>query len=380
LLSPEAAPVPPATGSYAVRRFRPADQPALIALLGDVWGEDFARLMERIWSWKYDRNPHNPPGGHNSMVLTWAEEPVGFLGMMSANLKVADQVVPLAWGSELAVHPRHRGEGYRVIVNIGTDAEKLIAGTARTRDLAGLPLGFGAFDITRMISHKLILRPRRFLAAKAGGGWAAALGAPLVGWAVALAQKLGPGRRTPAVELEEVEDFGPEFDILWENVAPGYPLIPVRDRAFLQWRFRECPIRDHTVLAVRRLGVLHGYVVYRLEGEPGLRRAYIVDMLAGRDDAATWDLLLGGVEAHCRAAGADILTFTMSASWDLGTSLRRRGYLFRSPRAWITGHTGCKPEYAHLREGLEHSTGLVMTRADTDLDFNYWGLRDEGRE
>lgn len=363
-----------------MRRFRPADRPALVALLGDVWGEDFARLMERIWNWKYDRNPHNPPGGHNSMVLTWQEEPVGFLGMMSANLKVGDRVVPMAWGSELAVHPGHRGEGYRVIVNIGADAEKLIAGTARTRELAGLPLGFGAFDITRMISHKLILRPRRFLAAKTGRRLPAALGAPLVGCAVAVAKMLGPGRRNPAVELEKVEDFGPEFDILWENVAPGYPLIPVRDRAFLQWRFRKCPVRDHIVLAVRRRGVLQGYVVYRLEDEPRLRRAYIVDMLAGRDDTDAWDLLLGGVEAHCRAAGADILTFTMSASWDRGSALRRHGYLFRSPRVWITGHTGCNPEYADLRKDLKHSSGLVMTRADTDLDFNYWGLSDEGRE
>ncbi len=362
---------PTARDSYHVRRFRTGDRPAIIALLRQVWGEDFAALMDELWDWKYDRNPHNPPGGHNSMILCRGDEPVGFLGMMSARLKVGDRVVPMAWGSELAVHPEHRGQGYRVFVNIGKDAEKLIAGTARTRELAGLPLGFGAFDITRMISHKLILRPRRFLTAKTGNAVLGAVGAPLVSLAVTAASLRARGWSGAKDDLEPVGDFGPAFDDLWDEVAPGYAVIPVRDRAFLQWRFRACPLRRHTVLAAYRGGNLRGYAVLRREDRGGLRRAYVVDMLAGAGDRQTWDRLLRGAARYARGEGADILTFTTAAAWDLGATLRRHGYLFRSRRVWITGHGGCRPEYESLREHLEHAASLVMTRADTDLDFNY---------
>lgn len=356
---------------YEVRRYLPGDREALLDLLAAIWGRDFRDLMARLWEWKYERNPLNPPGGHNSMVLTHQGRPVGFLGMLSANVQVGRTVVPIAWGSELAVHPAHRGQGYRVIRNIGADAEKMIAGTARTRDLAGLPLGFGAFDITRMISHKIVLQPDRFLAARFRSRALGRLGAGPLAATIYLARAFRRGPRAADVDVAEIAHFGPQFDELWDRVRAGYELIAVRDSRFLNWRFRECPTRAYTVLAARRGDLLVGYIVVRIEEGGALRRGFVVDLLAERRDRAVFNRLLAEAEAHFRARGVATATCTVSRNPEFTDLLKRNGYLFASPRAWITGHCGCREAHAHLRQHFEHSTRLLMTRADTDLDYNY---------
>lgn len=357
--------------SYEVRRYRPADRQALLGILEAIWGGEVSAQLARIWDWKYERNPHNLPQGHNSMVLTFKGHPVGFLGMLSANFKVADRVVPIAWGSELAVLPTHRGQGYRVIRNIAADAEKMIAGTARTRDLAGLPLGFGAFDITRLISHKLILRPQRFLAARLRSpalGW---LGAGPLALSIAGVKAAGRGPVAREAEVAAVTEFGPEFDDLWARVSGDFELLGVRDRSFLNWRFRDCPTRDYTTLAARRRGRLDGYVVLRTQEDHGLRRGFVVDLLAGRGDRSLCNRLLAEAEVHFRRLKTDTATCTISRHPAYAELLRRNGYLLASPRAWITGHCGSRDEFAYLRQHFEHSDRLLMTRADTDLDYNY---------
>ena len=258
-----------------------------------------------------------------------------------------------------------------MIRNIGADAEKMIAGTARTRELAGLPLGFGAFDITRMISHKIVLQPRRFLAARFRNRALGRLGAGPLAAVTHLAQAVRRGPTATDVAVTEIAEFGRQFDEFWDRVCAGYELIAVRDSRFLNWRFRECPTRAYTVLAAHRSGVLAGYVVVRIEeGEP-LRRGFVVDMLAERRDRPVFNLLLAEAEAHFRTRGVDTATCTISRNPEFTDLLKRNGYLFTSPRAWITGHCGCQEAYAHLRQHFEHSTRLLMTRADTDLDYNY---------
>jgi L-amino acid N-acyltransferase YncA len=47
------------------------------------------------------------------------------------------------------------------------------------------------------------------------------------------------------------------------QVKAKYDLMVVRDRAFLQWRFRDIPTRQYQTLSARQDGQILGYVVLR---------------------------------------------------------------------------------------------------------------------
>lgn len=360
-----------APGVYAMRRFLPEDREKLLDILGEIWGGDFRADMARTWSWKYDRNPHHLPGGHNSMVMTCDGEPVGFLGLLSTWMKVDDRIYPIAWGSELALLKEHRPQGYRFFLEIASRSEKLIAGTASSYDLARLPIKFGAYEITRLMSFKRMLLPRRFLRSQGMNPVLAVLGAAPVALASGLVRLVLRGPVDRSAVIEEVGDFGPEFDDLWEEIAPTFAMVAVRDRAFLNWRFRDCPNRRYTTLAARRSGRLAGYVIVREEDGGSLRRGFVVDLMAPQDDRALSNRLLEAADSWFRSRGVAEATCTISNHRGFRRMLRTNGYLFTSARAWITGHCGCRPEHAGLQEHFEQSTRLLMTRADTDLDYNY---------
>ena len=357
---------------YRIRRFRPEDKEPLLDILGLVWGDRFALRNETIWNWKYEENPHNPPGGHNSMVLEHKDRPVGFLGLMSADVKIGNQIRPMAWGSELAVHPDHLGQGYLFFKYIGESAEKLIAGTASIRDLANLPVAFGAFDVTRMISHKLVLNPRKFLKAKLDNDLLAGAAGLGVKGLTSLTRATRRGRVDKSVKVQKVNRCGPEFDEFWLRVSPQYDLIPVRNSAFLNWRFFDCPNRDYTVLAAGSQDRVKGYAVVRSEITRNLCRGYLVDILAPINDRALFNSLFRAVEFHLQDAGADLITCTTSRCHDhLRGLLHCNGYVFRSARAWVTAHSGRLPENTVHNPEFMNSRKLCLTRADTDLDYNY---------
>ena len=370
----EVPPVKDETGApaaYAMRRFLPEDREKLLAILGDIWGEAFRADMARTWSWKYDLNPHHLPGGHNSMVMTCGGEPVGFLGLLSTWMMVDGKTYPIAWGSELALRKEHRPQGYRFFQEIASRSEKLIAGTASSYDLARLPLMFGAFEITRLVSFKRILRPRGYLRAKGLNPALAGLGAAPVSLASGVVRLALRGPVDRSATIEQVGDFGPEFDDLWKEIAPTFDMVAVRDRAFLNWRFRDCPNRRYTTLAARRGGRLAGYVIVRAEDSGPFRRGFVVDVMAPRHDRGLFNRLLGAADSWFRNQGVVEATCTISHHREFRRMLRSNGYLFTSARAWITGHCGYRPEHAPLQVHFEHSRRLLMTRADTDLDYNY---------
>ncbi len=67
------------------------------------------------------------------------------------------------------------------------------------------------------------------------------------------------------IKIEEIKRFDERFDRLWKKISGDYKAIQVRDRAFLNWRFLQCPHLQYRAFAALQNNEVLGYVVIRDE-------------------------------------------------------------------------------------------------------------------
>jgi hypothetical protein len=65
-------------------------------------------------------------------------------------------------------------------------------------------------------------------------------------------------------QLELVREVTPEYDRLFERVAPSYRFLIRRDAQYLRWRYLECPEPGAFIVAIRKWRRLVGWSVFRV--------------------------------------------------------------------------------------------------------------------
>lgn len=126
-----------------------------------------------------------------------------------------------------------------------------------------------------------------------------------------------------------------ELDDLWQRVRRGLSAAPVRNGAYLRWRYPVAPTSPYDLLAVRSGDRLIGVVVVRqarANGDPRLRGinvATLADIVFPVDNLAAGRAALAGAEQLARKQGADALLCSASHP-ALTEALRHMGY-FKLP-------------------------------------------------
>ena len=78
----------------------------------------------------------------------------------------------------------------------------------------------------------------------------------------------GPLRRFfSGYSVEAVNHVSEEYNAFLERVAPDFGLLVKRDAVYLQWRYLDCPDREHAFFTVRRFGRIVGWGVFKIRGE-----------------------------------------------------------------------------------------------------------------
>jgi hypothetical protein len=161
------------------------------------------------------------------------------------------------------------------------------------------------------------------------------------------------------LELTPVLDFGAEYEALalsMRAVATGV-VCPVRDPAFLRWRYLVPDLPRLVPLELRRRGELVGFAALEVEGET----AVIVDLFAPDQSVVPGALHLLALAA--RERGAAHVDFYGTAGMVARTQLRLLGYAGREERVFqVTMPPGdpqadtlYRPEAWHFTEGDKDS-------------------------
>src|SRR4030042_3131671 len=139
------------------------------------------------------------------------------------------------------------------------------------------------------------------------------------------------GRRSEGVEIEKVLSSDELFDGFWQKGLSLHPIMGVRNRNYLTWRYLKHPTRKYTIYRAMKNGEMRGYIVLRKVELLNFNSAVIVDLLA-MDGGTLLTLVERGIQ-HSRQEGADLLGFMVPQGHPYYKILRTKGFL-RSPKTF----------------------------------------------
>lgn len=311
--------------AVAVERRAAADDDALFALYAEVFGADPTQDSRRRWLWQYRENPATPLEGPEIWVAREGQALLGQYASMPVRLWWGDRELRASWGMDVFVTKQARGKGVGALLfTTWSDHVEVALGLGLTPSSYGLFQKLRYADVGPVPFYRRVLDPRA-VARRRLGPALGALAAPLLGLGLALA---APERRAAAdgVVVRRVEEFGSEYDELWEKARSSYAMCVRRDAAYLRWKYLAPPHRRYEVREARRGGELAGFAVSRHEDYRGLRLGWLLDVFAAAGDRPAKRALIADVLEGFRAAGvARAQAFAMNAA--LAGDLRSQGFL-----------------------------------------------------
>lgn len=122
--------------------------------------------------------------------------------------------------------------------------------------------------------------------------------------------------------VESVKQISKEYDDFWQKVRERHPVTIERTSEYLKWRYLDHPFLDYQFLAVRQVGKLAGFLVYRFEEADGFKIARIIDFAA---EESAEVLLLNEFLSRASEAGANAADFMFSGPF-YRNSLKATGF------------------------------------------------------
>ena len=166
-------------------------------------------------------------------------------------------------------------------------------------------------------------------------------------------------KKRDGVEIKRVHELDEQFDLFWEKAISLYPIMGVRDRKYLNWRYLKHPTRNYAIYRAFWKEEMKGYIVLRKVELLDFNSSVIVDLLA-LDGEILHELVEKGIE-HSMREGTDLLGFMVPRPHPYYQSLRRKGFL----PSLKTFHFLV---YSHGKEErLFDPKGWYVTWGDTDV-------------
>jgi hypothetical protein len=157
------------------------------------------------------------------------------------------------------------------------------------------------------------------------------------------------------VEMAQLDDA---YDRFWQKASSLNPVMGVRDRSFMNWRYLQHPTRTYTIYRALRKGKMEGYIVLRKVDLLGFNSAVVVDLLALEEDVLR-RLVEKGV-AYAEEKRADLLGCIVPRHHRYYRILRRKGF-FSTFKAFLF------MIYPHVEEIPLLPAGWYVNWGDSDV-------------
>ncbi len=309
--------VPP----YTVREYEPGDEHAVLATFNRVFSEldpGFVPRTLESWRWLY---LDNPSGWRIYLAVTDDDGRVisQYAGVRQRMLlegepacfsQAVDSMTDPAFRRGLKRPGFFVLTGYPYASNYG--------GPSPDGDVVmwGLPLpaawrvgkGFLKYQLIR-VQNKLVADPAR-LDGSAGG-----------------------------VEVEEVGEFPEEVDVLSERAGAEHGAIAVRDKAQLDWRFRDNPDNDYAIALARRGAELLGYAVYRFGTFDREESGLVCDWLVPGGEGAVAVALRAWLAERARRDSAERLAAVFPDTVGEWLAFQRAGFRVHPTHYFVVGRS-----------------------------------------
>jgi len=404
---------------FRIERYRSSDRDLVFELMRASFPHAVADRMIEQWDWKYDSNPFNAEAKRERVVnrrgiapfirsvanaedLAYLErcdaqgspfrdsDPYCLLirnDHAVAGLVAAIPQLYMIGGvehwvgvtSDFAVHPGYRRNhlSARLVQTIKADialrvswpndlGRRAVASVNRTiRGYASDPkVAWVAVEKRIPILVKPI--DWRAVANHASRNLLVKRAAELLGPGIdGLREKLMAPAPARGVAIHQVSSFDDRIDKFWEKARKYYPVMSVRNRRHLTWRFVARPDTSYTKLIAVEGSDLVGYMVCRTAERDGMRYGYIVDFLTDDESPHLLALLLNAAERRMVGDGAKVICIIAPRNYRLW----RQGYFPGPPatRPTFGVRLGTADPILRIFTDMQQ---WFLTMAEGDLDYN----------
>ncbi len=334
-----------------------ADRDELLEFRRRMYGAQSAYADPAWVRWMYDE------ARANSLWL-WRHggRVEGQQGAIRTELRVGGEPLTLAWALDLMVSPEHRKRGVgAVLPALVAERAQVVAGTEVSAAAQQALLRAGWTDLGTLRQWVRPVRPRPLLTERVGALAARVVSVP-AGIALRAYGELHAALHR-SVRLVPLTDFDSRADDVWARCAAAWPVITLRDRSWLTWRWDACPRRDGlAAFWLERSGQMVGWVVTRTRAHRGNQAAFVVDFLCLPEELpALFALVVAELGRRPITA-----VYCLARAPGLDRALTLSGFLPRdSGLATMVNASNAPPP---LRARLEDPAQWFLTAADSDLD------------
>ena len=280
---------------------RADDANRILELNGLEYGPDDILATHADFAWRRDQNP----AGQAIIPVVRDERGtvIGFIWIVPLHLRIKGQDRLAATGTNLVIHPEYRDTfGYLKLLrrfeqafrdsNIPLHFSFVSEQTYRRQrkctpqTVMTIPLLVKALD-AKSLAHACFTR-----------GWQRSIVSQAGEFMLSFLSRRRPMTATREITIQAIDQFDASFDGFWPSVRDKYPVMSIRDRAFLAWRFANMPGRSYRALVAHRHDQMLGYAILRCTTIRNIKMGLVMDLLVT-------DGVLGKVAGTCLMAEAE---------------------------------------------------------------------------
>jgi uncharacterized protein (DUF2384 family) len=311
---------------------RDTDVDDILAINRLEYGPDDVLVTREDFAWRHQQNPAGP--AVIPVVRDAQEDVVAFISVLPLRTRVTGRDHLAATGTNLVIHPSHRGtliytqlmrKFHQVLRVQAIPFHYSFVSEAtyqRRRDqdrksVTTVPLLFKPVD--RQVLAQRFFQHR----------WQRRLASGALSLAVPVFFRRRARDFPARLTIQTTATSAHELDAFWTTVRDKYPVMVIRDRDFLSWRFAPISGRRYHVLTARAGGQILGYAVLRCATIRGIRTGLVMDMLVndGPQGRSAGAHLLIAVEAYFCAQRAAVVAAMMMPNTAEYQILRQMGYV-----------------------------------------------------
>lgn len=321
---------------WKVREGDEKDLKGILSLRRVVFGEmEEDKLDPRFWQWEFMEGPD----GEGFIYITEdGNKIIGHFADIPRRFSAHGKVVQGTLSVDLMVHPDYRRKG--IFEEIGRFAvqrtkNKNIIFTSAFPIRKETIQGFKKIGWKEIVRLPVLVYPIRFrdivnrylhflpLSLLIGG---------IARFFYNLLFLMRRRKEGKGIEIGKVDQLDDQFELFWGKALSFYPIIGIRDRNYMTWRYLRHPTRTYTIYRAMEKGEMRGFIILREVDLLHFHSTVIVDLLA-LDENVLMALVEQGI-AHSQKEGVDLLGFMVPKLHPYYQLLRRNGFL-PSPKTFL---------------------------------------------
>lgn len=235
--------------SWICRDHQDGDEYQLLTLYKEVNNKE---MTLDHWKWKFTESPS---GKAVIKLMFDGDKLIGHYAAIPMNMQVKNKLVKAVLSVNTMTHPDYRG--YGIFAYLGKE-------TYRVCEQKGFKFVYG-------FPNNNIYQSRIKKLGWKGYGKMSILTKDLESEAASIYS---------AKKVYEVYEFDTRVNLLWEKVKNSYPVIVIRTKEFLNWRFTNHPtVKYPTFIFQDSSDEVLGYLVLKIYTRGDEKKGHIVDLL-----------------------------------------------------------------------------------------------------